>query len=73
MDCYHQELHKGPKIIQIDQDLSMVQLSDTPNMQNHHFVNRIATTQRAVKALDDLDSHSEYLQNGGKAPRNIEN
>jgi len=29
--------------MQIDQDLSMLQLGGTPNMQNHHFANRNPT------------------------------
>ena len=43
MDRYYQEIHKGSKIIQIDHDLSMLQLCGTPYMQNLYFVNRIAT------------------------------
>jgi len=43
MDWYYQELHEDTKIIQIDQDLSMVQLGGTPYMQNQYFVNRNPT------------------------------
>ena len=69
MDWPSQELHKDPKIIQIDQDLSMVQLGGTPYMQNQYFVNRNPTAQRTVEALGDPEPHSKYLQNGPKSAK----
>ena len=69
MDRYYQELHKDPKIIQIDQDLSMLQLSGTPYMQNQYFVNRNPTAQRAVKALGVPEPHSKYLQDDIKSAK----
>ena len=69
MSWYYQELHTGPKIIQIDQDLSMLQLCGTPQMQNQYFVNINPAAQRAVKALGVPEPNCKYLQNGIKSAK----